>query len=125
MKSDNDNDFSLFPNKGAVNDDGMLIALDYDDTITLDPTFWKSFITATFRSGHRLVIVTARYKDEGNLDMQDVLGPYAKWVQIIYTGRKPKKPFCEGMDIHPDVWIDDRPDGINTSIWDTAGTFPA
>lgn len=89
----------------------MKIALDFDETITLDRSFWGSFIELAKTYKHEVVIVTSRpealHDPEFNIDIE----AYAKgWeVIIIYANFKQKKEVYNA-----DVWIDDAPESIPT-----------
>lgn len=83
----------------------MKIALDWDDTYSLDPEFWNLFIAMAEMRGHEILIVTMRYEQEPV--------PYPKLNNVYYTSRRAKRPFMANQGIHIDVWIDDRPDFVN------------
>ena len=76
----------------------MRIALDYDNTYTLDPALWDGFIKAAQNRGHDVRIVTMRYP-------QEVID--AAPVEVTYTSRKAKASVTSA-----DVWIDDKPHWI-------------
>ena len=62
----------------------MLIALDYDNTYTLDPTFWDGFIVVSKARGHNVIVATMRSQLEGyavEYDLKD------KVDDIIFTNR--------------------------------------
>jgi len=73
----------------------MRIALDYDNTYTLDPSLWNGFIKAAQARGHDVRIVTMRYPHE---TIQSAP------VDVTYTSRKAKS-----SAVSADVWIDDSP----------------
>jgi len=88
----------------------MLIALDYDNTVTTDPELWKNFVVMALRRGHRVAIVTMRFPIES-----DDIDPWIKaTLPILFTCRKAKKPWLEKQGIMPDIWIDDTPEWILT-----------
>jgi len=77
----------------------MRLALDYDQTYTVDPEFWDAFMANAQVRGHEIICVTMR-------------GPQAKVPMncpIVYTSGEAKVPFCEQHGIKVDVWIDDQP----------------
>ena len=87
----------------------MNISLDFDDTYTRDPLLWDNFVVSARRHGHKVYVVTMRYKEEG----QEVVEALQENVdQIIFTGRMAKKPYLAKMMINIDVWIDDNPFAI-------------
>jgi len=75
------------------------IALDYDNTYTRDPKLWDDFIASVKRRGHDILCVTMRHERER------VEVP----CEVVYTGRKAKKPYCDDRSINIDIWIDDNP----------------
>lgn len=86
----------------------MLIAIDYDETYTLDEYFWDTFINFAIGRNHEVICVTCRYEHEGNPVKKSI----GKHVPIYFTGRKAKKPYLKAKGIFPDVWIDDAPHWI-------------
>lgn len=87
----------------------MNIALDFDETYTLDPTLWDVFINAAVRKGHKVFCVTMRNDDE----MMEVYSQLNGKVNAIFnTSRHAKLPYMNKVGIKIDVWIDDRPDFI-------------
>lgn len=86
----------------------MNIALDYDETYTLDPVAWDEFIEIMHKRGHNVYCVTLRSTRpwEINEVAHDLNG---KVKGIFATGRKSKKQFMCEQGIWIDVWIDDMP----------------
>lgn len=84
----------------------MNIALDYDDTYTVDPELWKVFIENARKRGHKVYIVTMRMKFTA--DMDHLLKVF-KYSELVFCGTNIKKVVCENKGIHIDVWIDDQP----------------
>lgn len=87
----------------------MKIALDYDDTITRDPEFWKNVAIMARNKGHDIRIVTFRYVEN--------LAPVHEFASsigltIIATGHVGKRAYCADIGWMPDVWIDDSPEFI-------------
>lgn len=90
----------------------MHIALDYDETYTVDPDLWLPFVKHAKARGHTVYVVTMRYPQEtASMDPRLV----AEVERIIATGRQLKRRFCESMGIYIDVWVDDTPEYIVTS----------
>lgn len=91
----------------------MRIALDYDQTYTLDPTFWNAFIQMLYasRGDHEVCIVTVR---DRNLDRTAELVKLERKVKVIYTAGVAKRWFLShfGEGFVPDIWIDDKPESI-------------
>lgn len=95
----------------------MIIALDFDQTYTLDPLAWDDFINLMYDCDHVVKIVTVRhdYWDAHPLldRLDEELG-----IQVIYTDGRAKKEFISELGLKIDVWIDDRPETImNNSSW--------
>lgn len=94
----------------------MLIALDYDDTYTVDPIFWDRVINMARGRGHEFICVTAR-DDQDKTEFPD------DRIKTIYTAGEYKKEFCTKLGIRPDIWIDDAPGFIEPGRkldWDEA-----
>lgn len=92
----------------------MKIAIDYDNTYTLDPNFWNLFIVTAKNAGHLPFIVTHR---ERHRDSNDQLAEVEeKLCPVFYTGGVAKRWWCLHWgpgEVH--VWIDDKPEGISTN----------
>lgn len=84
----------------------MRISLDYDDTYTRDQKLWDGFIAAARRNGHDIVCVTMRH------DTEDERIEHPMPCEVIYTGRKAKRPFLDERSVRIDIWIDDSPHWI-------------
>jgi len=84
----------------------VLIALDYDETYTVDPEFWDLVICAAKYRGHDVICATMRHAHEGEDVVEALRGKVEK---IIFTGRKAKHDFVQRAGYYPSVWIDDSP----------------
>lgn len=86
----------------------MKIALDYDDTFTLDRASWRKAVKALqMNPSTSVTFVTARMKSGENKDIhQDA---QAMGIDIVFCNRKPKQECFKA-----DVWIDDKPLAIPT-----------
>jgi Asp/Glu/hydantoin racemase len=83
----------------------MKIAIDYDDTYTLDPEGWELFICLMQGRGHEVVCITKRYKTL----LQEVIDT----VSVPVIGASRSKMEAARMSGHKvDVWIDDKPETI-------------
>ena len=86
----------------------MKIALDFDETVTLDKYFWSKVILLAKNSNHEVTLVTSR--PAANYDNADIEAFAEAWkVSIVYCAFK-QKSAC----FQPDVWIDDYPASIPT-----------
>lgn len=84
----------------------MNIALDYDDTYTLNPTFWNDFIQRCRAWEFDVRIVTIRHP------LLDEIKKHLN-CPIIYTSGMAKKWWLiNNSDWSPDIWIEDRPELI-------------
>lgn len=80
------------------------IALDYDGVVTADPHVFLEVVKDFQKVGWEVVIVTMRFTNE------PVTVPEGfPTIEVIYTGRRAKKPFVEKLDRKFDIWIDDNP----------------
>ena len=83
----------------------MLIAIDWDHTITADPDLWRNFIDHASAKGHQVIIVTGRQKTDPIV---------TRWpIEVIYAGNEWKKDAVANAG-YPivDIWIDDNPGTI-------------
>ena len=88
----------------------MLIALDYDETFTLNPALWRSFIRQCYMHSTKVVIVTFR---DDRCDKNLELDKLACSMEVHYTRGVAKKFWMEhNTDLKVDVWIDDKPETI-------------
>lgn len=82
----------------------MKVALDYDNTYTLDPPFWDKFIDMLQLKDHEVMIVTYR--------SPDIPIDHELPIPVFYTSFHAKRKYMLEQDINIDVWIDDWPEGI-------------
>ena len=85
----------------------MNIALDYDNTYTLDSDLWDVFIKLLAMRGHTVYIVTMRYVTQPIEPILDLVPG-----NVHYTSGKAKRKFMTEHNIRIDVWVDDIPDFI-------------
>ena len=87
----------------------MKIALDYDKTYDQDPDFWDTFILLADEYGHEVKIVTAR-----NAELDNIEDKVLEDTEIVYCDGVAKRWFCQHRPPYwiPDIWIDDRVEGI-------------
>jgi hypothetical protein len=99
----------------------VLISLDYDDTYTRDPCLWNTFVEAAALRGHTVIVVTMRGRVEG-AEVEAALKDRVH--SIVFTDRRAKKPFMEGLGYNVDVWIDDMPFFVLNSATPTSPSWP-
>ena len=88
----------------------MNFGLDWDGTCEEDLDLWRMFVMLAQRAGHKVYIVTMRYPSERLKQGSEITDEWMDMVDgVIFTSRKGKKPYCLGLGIHIDVWIDDNP----------------
>jgi len=89
----------------------MVFSLDFDNTFTEDPVFWKWFILKATNKGHKVFCVTARTEEQKNID--EVEGSFGSSLELIedvvFCNHIAKKDVVERLGIDIDVWIDDDP----------------
>jgi len=84
----------------------MKIALDYDDTFTLDRSLWSRFVSDALKNpGNSVTFVTFRGPDWNNTDIEGDAQDLG--IDIVYTNGVSKMSVFKA-----DVWIDDRPELI-------------
>ena len=89
----------------------MLIAIDFDETLTADPDFWRQVIDAAYNRGHKVICVTARQDTKSN---RDIVETWMKENDIDdiythYTSLASKVAFLSNRGVKVDIWIDDDP----------------
>lgn len=87
------------------------VAVDYDDTFTLNPALMSRLTRVLKSAGCEVKIVTWRHSiAEGN----NILEMASKHLEIdvIYCGGQPKQAICKYLGWEPDVWVDDKPETI-------------
>ena len=82
----------------------MLIAIDYDGTITAAPQLWSNFAVSATLAGHTVIVCTGRAFPP----------PAPDWLTVHCTAGQAKRDYLAALGIHPDVWIDDDPQSILT-----------
>jgi hypothetical protein len=82
------------------------IGLDFDGTVTEDPSFWGIFVHNAKTCSHYVAIVTFRVGPLGhpdNKDIADFVEEYGTDAVIFTAGKQKAECFSA------DVWIDDMP----------------
>ncbi len=88
----------------------LLIAIDFDDTLTADPELWKHFIDSAKKRGHRIICVTARRDTEYNRETVDSF-MYENGIELYtyFTSLSSKVDHMAKLGLKVDIWIDDNP----------------
>lgn len=92
----------------------MLIAIDYDETFTEDPDFWRDVIALGATRGHRFICVTGRSTPPDPTREPPI-------PCLVLCSPQELKDHCARRNgFHVNVWIDDMPGlikGSQTLIW--------
>lgn len=88
----------------------MLIAIDFDDTLTAAPKLWRVFICMAKTMGHSVICVTARRDTESNRDIvRTWMSENEIDLSTVYTSLGSKVAHMERYGVKVDIWIDDDP----------------
>lgn len=87
---------------------GVVFAIDYDDTISLDVATWKAIIKILHAAGAVVYIVT--YRESTRFDDMELDIPFVK--DVLFTGNRAKRDYCLACGIEVDIWIDDCPGSV-------------
>lgn len=88
----------------------MIIAIDFDDTLTLDAELWKEFIALAQSLKHRVVCVTARRDtDDNNETLDEWMRSHGIDLRVYYTALSSKVDHMTQLGLKVDIWIDDDP----------------
>lgn len=88
----------------------MIIAIDFDDTLTADAALWRQFIYAAERFRHHVICVTARRDTDDNREsITEWMRAHGIDLPVYYTSLGSKVDFMLKRDIKVDIWIDDDP----------------
>lgn len=88
----------------------LLIAIDFDDTLTADPELWRNFIESAKKLGHRIVCVTARRDTDDNRETVDSwMHEHGIELYTYFTGLASKIDHMAKIGLKVDIWIDDNP----------------
>lgn len=89
----------------------MLIAIDFDETLTADARLWKEFIGSAQRLGHRIICVTARRQTAENIEIvEGWIAANSLDLPVYFTQLASKVEYMERVwGMRPDIWIDDDP----------------
>jgi hypothetical protein len=86
-----------------------IIAIDYDDTISLNKEAWEQIINLFSSLGAIVYVVTYRHSTQ--FDDIDLNIPNVK--DYIFTNATAKRKYCEEVaSVEVDIWIDDMPESI-------------
>jgi hypothetical protein len=88
----------------------MRIAIDFDDTLTMDAALWRQFVDSCKSLGHQVVCVTARRDtDDNNETLDSWMQSHGLDLRVYYTGLASKVDHMKKLGLQVDIWIDDDP----------------
>jgi hydroxymethylpyrimidine pyrophosphatase-like HAD family hydrolase len=88
----------------------MLIAIDFDDTLTMDAALWRAFVDACKSLGHQVVCVTARRDtDDNNETIDSWMHSHGLDLRVYYSALGSKVEYMKNRGLKVDIWIDDDP----------------
>ena len=115
-----------------------LIAIDIDNTWSVDPLGWGDFMFRMVGRGHNFIFATGRkgfsedmermklrkmgkYSVQFNglyTDPEDKNLSYNRWlpIPIVYCGNESKRQACLKAGYEVDIWIDDMPAMIDGGL---------
>lgn len=92
-----------------------VVAIDFDETISDNPSAWLMVMKTLEMCGYHVVVCTWRYPHTHPEDLQFLVD---KGYSIFYTGLRAKRPFMEALGIYVNIWIDDNPWAIENDAED-------
>lgn len=94
-----------------------VIAIDFDDTLTLDLVAYSMAIHIFRGRGHKFVLVSSRMNTEENIDtINEVLDKIKCQMPIYLTSGQPKADYMTSQDVKVTNWWDDNPRSIVAGI---------
>jgi hypothetical protein len=88
----------------------MLIAIDFDETLTADAALWRKFCRAVRHLEHHIVCVTARRDTDDNRETIDEwMRSHGLEMTVYFTGLGSKTDYMAKRGLKVDIWIDDDP----------------
>lgn len=93
--------------------DSLLISIDYDDTFTAAPSFWRDVIQHGQACGYRFICTSARRETFDN--RREIETAMPEGVKVLLSYDQAKKDFAEKHGYHVDIWIDDIPEAVTSN----------
>jgi len=89
------------------------IAIDFDDTLTAAPRFWRIVIWLAKRFDIRFICVTCRRRtDENKVDLKEWMAEHKIELTTFFTNLNSKAEYMKSQGITVDIWIDDTPGSV-------------
>lgn len=85
----------------------MIVGIDFDGTISLDPLAFKGVVEAFLNQGHDCAVVTWRVPDMEYHDFEEVFNMWGFRIPVVCTSGQAKRDFYPA-----DIWIEDNPAAI-------------
>lgn len=100
----------------------MKIGLDWDGTVSADPTTFREVVVAFLNAGHEVAVTTWRCSpldDAGGWsassskweDIEEVFEAWGFRLPVFYCNGNAKRDFYDA-----DIWIDDNPSSVSFSL---------
>ena len=88
----------------------MLIAIDFDDTLTADAKLWEKFIKDAKKYDHRVICITARRDTPDNSEtVENWMVMHHIRLPVYFTSLESKVDYAARVGLKVDIWIDDDP----------------
>ncbi len=88
----------------------MIVGIDFNHTFSADPEAFSNFIKELQSHGHTVVMITSR--SEWTPQGTEVKEAVGNLLPIVFAGEVWKKEAAEAKGYKVDIWIDDKPGGI-------------
>jgi hypothetical protein len=92
----------------------MILAIDYDETWSADPEFWRMVVSAAKFRGHTVIGVT--WRKDCPEEREHMCAHYLGLDRVLFTGGEAKHKAAKRAGIDVDVWIDDMPHSVNQTF---------
>lgn len=101
----------------------MVVAIDYDNTWTLDPALWGAFCHLLRGRGHRVILCSQRPPDH-ECSVEVCVAVDGQVDGVVLCSGKSKRQAAAEQGWAVDVWVDDFPVSVeeamifNTKNWE-------
>lgn len=86
------------------------IAIDFDETYSADPAFFRELVALARKYQHLPCIVSCRRNTPENHEL--IEGIVGDDLLIVLTDLKPKRAAMEAVGLPVDWWVDDHPESV-------------
>lgn len=88
----------------------LVIAIDFDETLTRDAELWRGFIESARSLGHQVFCITARRPTDDNCEtVIEWMRAHGIDLPVYFTAMGSKVAHMQELGIKVDIWIDDDP----------------